>query len=223
VALCHHLGDLLSGETYLIVGGDDVVGCMSPSCSDRRTCDNQSPVFPGHGLPKRKQAWPLRPFIGNARPSQISPNSILLSKMARAQSDEVGVTELHAPDNPAVDICFVHGLGGGSLSTWTSGEICWPRDLLKDDIPDARILAFGYESKVAQLQSKVSHNSFEQHAVNLSGNLGRSRIGETAVRIPKWLLNPRVALLNLILVVQKKRPLIFVAHSLGGLICVKVL
>lgn len=94
------------------------------------------------------------------------------------------MTRLHSPKDPAVDICFVHGLGGGSLSTWTSGEICWPRDLLKDDIPDARVLAFGFEAKVAQLLSKVSHNSFEQHAAKLSGNLGRSRIGETEVRIP---------------------------------------
>lgn len=105
--------------------------------------------------------------------------------MAAAQSDEVGLTVLHTPNDPAVDICFVHGLGGGSLSTWTSGGICWPRDLLKDDIPDARILTFGFEAKVAHFQSKVSHNSFEQHAVNLSGNLGRSRIGETEVRVPE--------------------------------------
>lgn len=142
--------------------------------------------------------------------------------MAATQSDVVGVTPLHTPNHPTVDICFVHGLGGGSLSTWTSGGICWPRDLLKDDIPDARILTFGFEAKVAQLHSKVSQNSFEQHAVNLSGNLGRSRIGETEVGIPKWLPNFRVALLNSFLVVQGQRPIIFVAHSLGGLICVKV-
>lgn len=142
--------------------------------------------------------------------------------MAAVQPDEVGVTVLRTPKDPTVDICFVHGLGGGSLSTWISGGICWPRDLLKDDIPDARILTFGFEAKVSQLQTKVSHNSFEQHAVNLSGNLGRSRISETEVRLPIWLLNSRVASLNISFVGQGQRPIIFLAHSLGGLICVKV-
>jgi len=138
----------------------------------------------------------LLSYLQAARAIPEQVNSVLLSRMAAAQLDQPGLIELHLPENPAVDIRFVHGLGGGSLSTWTSSEICWPRDLLKDDIPDARILAFGFEAKVAQLRSKVSQNSFEQHAANLSGNLSRSRIGETAVRIPKWLLNSRVALMN---------------------------
>jgi len=47
---------------------------------------------------------------------------------------------------------MVHGLNGGRLSTWTHGElpeeVCWPRDLLYEKIPSARIMTFGYNSKV---------------------------------------------------------------------------
>lgn len=38
------------------------------------------------------------------------------------------------------DIVFVHGLGGSSTGTWTKDSILWPRDLLKERIPNVRIM-----------------------------------------------------------------------------------
>lgn len=39
-----------------------------------------------------------------------------------------------------VDIVFVHGLGGTSQSTWSKDGVFWPRDLLKEEFPRARIM-----------------------------------------------------------------------------------
>jgi hypothetical protein len=39
-----------------------------------------------------------------------------------------------------VDIVFVHGLNGKRHGTWTKGNVLWPRDLLAQDFPKARIM-----------------------------------------------------------------------------------
>lgn len=103
--------------------------------------------------------------------------------MAAAQSDTFSLLQLHCPQNPAVDVCFVHGVGGGNVSTWTLKEVCWPRDLLPEDIPDARILSFGYDAKILLLGSKVSQNTMLQHAVNLLAALVGNREKSDAVSV----------------------------------------
>lgn len=48
---------------------------------------------------------------------------------------------LHEGIEPiAADVVFVHGLGGSSLGTWTKDGVGWPRHLLKERIPNARIM-----------------------------------------------------------------------------------
>ncbi|KAI9830205.1 MAG: Nucleolar protein 9 [Phylliscum demangeonii] len=94
------------------------------------------------------------------------------------------------------NLVFVHGLRGHPLDTWKKDEIVWPRDLLPDDVPNARILTFGYQADAVSFFNHVSHSSIFQHAQNLLQDLQLKR--RTAD--------------------EKKRPIIFIGHSLGGLV-----
>ena len=64
-----------------------------------------------------------------------------------------GLNTLHTPllGSAIADLIFVHGLGGGSRSTWTkSGDpaLYWPKEWLPHDeaFQDVRIHSFGYDS-----------------------------------------------------------------------------
>lgn len=63
-----------------------------------------------------------------------------------------GLNTLFCPTEDAVaDLVFVHGLGGGSRSTWTKSanpELYWPQTWLPEDesFRGARIHSFGYDS-----------------------------------------------------------------------------
>ncbi|KAI1025275.1 hypothetical protein LB504_010002 [Fusarium proliferatum] len=149
---------------------------------------------------------------------------------------------------PVVDILFVHGLGGHPRKTWTSSKkapgihgplstsepsrkssrrsvlgraldrlhrtsrntaaeprpdtlhddanpavVFWPVDLLSRDFPNSRILVFGYDSKITKYSAgAVSENSVFSHSKDLLFALALER--------------------------PLRRPLICVAHSLGGII-----
>ncbi|KAF4944299.1 hypothetical protein FGADI_12783 [Fusarium gaditjirri] len=71
--------------------------------------------------------------------------------------------------------------------------VFWPIDLLSKDFPDSRILVFGYDSKITKYSAgAVSENSVFSHAKDLLFALALER--------------------------PLHRPLICVAHSLGGII-----
>ncbi|CAG8958691.1 hypothetical protein HYFRA_00011533 [Hymenoscyphus fraxineus] len=94
------------------------------------------------------------------------------------------------------DIVFVHGLRGDPIATWSDGKVCWPRDFLRDDVPNTRIMTWGYDSNIASVTEFSSANSIFGHAENLLFDVARRR------RTPS----------------EKTRPIIFVGHSLGGLV-----
>ncbi|CAH0021637.1 unnamed protein product [Clonostachys rhizophaga] len=98
--------------------------------------------------------------------------------------------------NPVVDILAVHGLNGHRDKTWTAANgTHWLRDLLPEDIPHSRILLWGYDSRVRGTP-RVSSLNIEEHGQSLVSDLCLLR--ETTNTM--------------------KRPIIVVAHSLGGLI-----
>ena len=74
------------------------------------------------------------------------------------------------------DVVFVHGLGGDPIDTWTEKGICWPRDLLKDDLDNVRIMSWGYDSGIAHLWKSTSQASVFGHAETLLSDLANLRL-----------------------------------------------
>jgi hypothetical protein len=68
----------------------------------------------------------------------------------------IGLTTVYSPPNDiVVDLIFVHGINGGSQSTWTKNgdpSLFWPQEWLPKDqaFQDVRIHTFGYASAIAQ-------------------------------------------------------------------------
>lgn len=152
---------------------------------------------------------------------------------------DIGFSTLHDPQDAIVDIIFVHGLQGHPRKTWTcenvgpqgsvetlegshrgikklflrnrrarikdahkfeASEVFWPFDLLPDDCGNARILTWGYDSKVSHFFGGATNQSnITAHARNLLHALKIRRLN------------------------CQGRSLIFVAHSLGGIIVKDVL
>ncbi|KAF3386293.1 hypothetical protein F1880_001048 [Penicillium rolfsii] len=119
-----------------------------------------------------------------------------------------GLTQVYAPPRgeiPTVDIVFVHGLNGHPENSWTSKTTgCfWPVDLLPDVLGQLRprILTYGYNANVAAFTDGASRDSIVSHAETLASNLAANR-------------NLRSC---------SDRPIIFVCHSLGGLVVKRAL
>jgi hypothetical protein len=113
-----------------------------------------------------------------------------------------GVKVLHDCADATVDICFVHGLTGNRDSTWTAHgqSMPWPMTLLPSRLGRVRILTYGYNAYIVQ-KSVASSNRLTDHAMNLLKDLTDDRAYCNA----------------------SCRPIIFVAHSLGGLVCKKAI
>lgn len=106
-----------------------------------------------------------------------------------------GITVLYSPEDPELDICAVHGLGGNAFDTWQAETKMWLRDLLpsSNSFERSRIMTFGYNS--APLDDK-SVATLSDWAHDLLEQVGLIR------QLPN----------------EKERPIIFVCHSLGGLV-----
>lgn len=97
-------------------------------------------------------------------------------------------------------IVAVHGLNPLNTEfhaehTWTADGKLWLRDFLPKDLPNARVLLFGYNSNVA---FETSIAGVREQALNLLNRLKLKR-GDAV-----------------------DRPIIFVAHSLGGIVVKRV-
>ncbi|KAA6412799.1 MAG: hypothetical protein FRX48_03791 [Lasallia pustulata] len=97
--------------------------------------------------------------------------------------------------DPTLDIVAVHGLNGHHEKTWTTNNVNWLRDLLPSDIPNARILSWGYDANTHST-SQISGQYLYNHATTLVSDLCLKRS----------------------LTKTRTRPIIFVAHSLGGIV-----
>lgn len=97
-----------------------------------------------------------------------------------------------SPTDP--DIVAIHGINGDKEATWTSkitGKL-WLRDFLPRDVPGARVFSFSYDADVMFSRSSGDIDSFSRALLN---SLLRVRSG-----------------------ILRDRPLLFVCHSMGGLV-----
>ncbi|OBS25749.1 hypothetical protein FPOA_06284 [Fusarium poae] len=126
------------------------------------------------------------------------PSSQLLPR-TRTVNLYSGIKVLHSSKSDDVDVVFVHGLKGDCLKTWTgkNSNEPWPKVLLPVELGTARILTYSYDAIVVSKDNVPSLNRISNHASNLVAALASLRQGDGT----------------------NKRPIIFVCHSLGGLVC----
>ncbi|OBT42905.1 hypothetical protein VE00_07314 [Pseudogymnoascus sp. WSF 3629] len=149
----------------------------------------------------------------------------------------IGLTTLYEPEDALIDIVFIHGFNGHPERTWTykradadppnhsnafelperpskvrklnpfskkqeknssvPKETYWPRDLLPHTVKKARVLTFGYDTSVHhRLGQTRNRNTIYDFAWEFLNCLSDARQSDG----------------------QSRRPLLFVAHSLGGII-----
>ena len=93
-----------------------------------------------------------------------------------------------------ISIVAIHGLGGDAHETWTaSNRKLWLRDFLPEQISNARIMTFGYDSSWLFSKNVMGITDF---ANDLLSRLKNDRQTDA----------------------MRKRPIVFVCHSLGGIV-----
>ena len=118
----------------------------------------------------------------------------------------LGLTEVYATiTDTQVDVVFVHGLHGNPQDTWssTSSPAIWPATHLGPILQEekARIMVYGYDAQVTSFIDGVSGDKIHNHAEQLVAELAANRRASKAT----------------------EHPIIFVAHSLGGLVVKRAL
>lgn len=97
-------------------------------------------------------------------------------------------------------VIFVHGLFGHPEKTWSVEKkdelLLWPKTLLPRVIPDAQVFTWGYDADIDGFFSSAGQSTIHEHAGSLLSDLSDLR------GTPE----------------QQAIPLIFVVHSLGGII-----
>ena len=105
-------------------------------------------------------------------------------------------------DKPAdapnvVDIVAIHGLNGHHQKTWTEttadGKVNWLHDFLPKQMPNARIMSYSYNSAVEFSKAAAGIKIF---AEQLLEDLMARRVTQR----------------------ERERPVIFICHSLGGIV-----
>jgi hypothetical protein len=107
---------------------------------------------------------------------------------------------------------FVHGLDGDALKSWTHTESgkCWIKEFLPNALPDARILAYGYDAN--------TFGSSQATLTVLGEALARDlTIYREGTQVTGH-LHVELRLFIMPFLQSSDRPVVFLAHSLGGLV-----
>jgi len=143
--------------------------------------------------PTSRPSSPRLPHNPADQPSQAPANFNLV----------VGGAEVIEPGKAKVvaDVIFVHGLRGDKIVTWSKDGVFWPRHILSEDMKQIRIITWGYDSSVVRVFAGSSQASIFGHAENLLADIASQRLRPGTV---------------------ESRPIIFIGHSLGGIVIKQV-
>ena len=163
-------------------------------CGPSRRCGASLPAFAGtHPKQGRKRRLTRSQALINNNPTRFE------------------VTAVYEHPEATVDIVLVHGFNGNPRKTWTAQNgVYWPTDLLPKTLGDrhANILVYGYNANAIgfplggqQARMTPSDNPLHQHAQTLVSFLTTHRQSKGTTR----------------------NPIIWVVHSLGGIITKRAL
>ncbi|KIW73236.1 hypothetical protein PV04_01370 [Phialophora macrospora] len=180
----------------------------NPPSSTERKPSSGSPLDRLQRKGSSSVATTSLPCPSDARPapSPIAKDVAEDTSLVRRDTRALGLHIIHEPSaKPIADIIFVHGLGGHSYETWSHNhdiEFFWPGQWLPKDpkIGKARLFTYGYDSHVTGPDTVANITGF---AKSLLFDMRYSRCN-------------RDDSLNL-----GNAPIIFVAHSMGGLVVKK--
>jgi pimeloyl-ACP methyl ester carboxylesterase len=119
--------------------------------------------------------------------------------------DPIGLKVIYEPEiSPPIDVIFVHGIGGTSIASWSKGKSLdkfWPKRWLPAEpgIRTARILSFGYNSTFGEA-GPTPLTDIPNYASDLLQSMRCTPEGQF----------DDLAL--------GQRPIIFIVHSVGGLV-----
>jgi hypothetical protein len=110
---------------------------------------------------------------------------------------EFGLIKMYSAAKPAIDLVFLHGLTGDPLETWNSenSESFWP-NWLAEELPNLDIYTLKYPASLMGKWAKKEMDLFER-CNNILENMAGIGLGN--------------------------RPIVFIAHSLGGIVAKQIL
>ncbi|KAN0072886.1 hypothetical protein V8E54_009000 [Elaphomyces granulatus] len=139
--------------------------------------------------------------------------------------NDKGLTVLVEPDNPVVELYFIHGFTGHPKDTWThSGKSSKRKSTGIDDVPGSS--PSKCQRLLSSVRSKVSTGPTVAFGKSSSANgSGRTEVYWPRDLLPRTVPNARVLTYGYDTKVkhfaigrEPSRPLLLVAHSLGGLV-----
>ncbi|KAL2131706.1 hypothetical protein VTI74DRAFT_4725 [Chaetomium olivicolor] len=131
-------------------------------------------------------------------------NFIAVPSPPSQNSNPQGLTLVHDSKASTADLIFVHGLGGSSWNTWCwdhNPELFWPAWLKHEKgASHFRVFTFGYDANFRGPDRKLGILDFARSLLVRMSGYGHASSEERPIG---------------------ERPIIFVAHSMGGLVVKK--
>ncbi|KAI1408636.1 hypothetical protein F5Y13DRAFT_194107 [Hypoxylon sp. FL1857] len=131
--------------------------------------------------------------------------SLLLSKQTsrKEYNDPLGLSLVHGTPECEADIILVHGLGGSSWRTWSwerHPDVFWPEWLRHEDgLSHFRVFTYGYNANFMDPENPLSILDFSKALLIRMKTYGDGDVDCIGMK-----------------------PIVFVAHSMGGLVVKKV-